>query len=154
MGHLAKWDTFGRSGIFFYHFIVMKTSLSGTLNKWDISLSGTLFSVRKPKMYLTKWDTMILKISLAELSLSFHSLLVQIILYSAFCWFKWDYKEESADPEDPDDDVPLARLVTALQSLLAEPTCMTTREFIEEDADLTCQDLSDWENNFFCRNWG
>ena len=59
---------------------------------------------------------MILKISLAELSLTFHSLLVQIILYSAFWGFKWDYKEEnkeeSADPEDPDDDVPLARLVT------------------------------------------
>ena len=51
-----------------------------------------------------------------------------------FCGFKWDYKEERADPEDPDDDVPLARLVTALQPLLAEP--MTTHEFIDEDADL------------------
>ena len=129
----------------------MKTSLSGTLNKWDISLSGTLFLVRKPKMYLTKWDTMILKISLADLSLTFHSLLVQIILYSAFCGFRWDYKEknkeESADPEDPDNDVTLARLVTALQPLLAEP--MTTHEFIDEDADLACQDISDWENQFF-----
>ena len=90
---------------------------------------------------------MILKISLAELSLSFHSLLVQIILYSAFCGFKWDYKEESADPEDPDDDVPLARLVTALQPLLAEP--IMTHEFIDEDADLACQDLSGWENHYF-----
>ena len=84
MGHLAKWDTFGRSGIFFYHSTVMKTSLSGTFNKWDISLSGTLFSVQKPKVNLTKWDTMILESSLADLSLTFHSLLVQTILYSAF----------------------------------------------------------------------
>ena len=97
MGHLAKWDTFGRSGIFFYHFIVMKTSLSGTLNKWDNSLSGTLFSVRKPKMNLTKWDTMTLESSLADLSLTFHSLLVQIILYRAFCRVKYDYKEENKE---------------------------------------------------------
>ena len=56
-------------------------------------------------------------------------------------------KEESADPEDPDDDVPLARLVTALQPHLAEP--MTTHEFIDEDADLACQNLSDQEKQFF-----
>ena len=61
-------------------------------------------------------------------------------------------KEESADPEDPDDDVPLARLVTALQPHLAEP--VATHEFIDEDADLVCQDLSDWEKQIFCRNWG
>ena len=133
----------------------MKTSLSGTLNKWDISLSGTLFSVRKPKMNLTKWDTMILERSLVNLSLTFHSLLVQIIMHSAFCRAKKDYKEENkeekieerAEPEDPDDDVPLARLVTALQPHLAES--MMTHEFIDEDADLPCQDLSDWEKQFF-----
>ena len=51
--------------------------------------------------------------------------------------------EESADPEDPDDDVHLARLVTALKPHLAEP--VMTHEFIDEDADLACQDLSDWE---------
>ena len=56
-------------------------------------------------------------------------------------------KEESADPEDPDDDVQLASLVTALQPHLAEP--MTTHEFIDEDVDLACQDLSDWEKQFF-----
>ena len=61
---------------------------------WDISLNGTLFSVRKPKMNLTKWDTMILESSLADLSLTFHSLLVQIILYSAFCRVKWDLIKE------------------------------------------------------------
>ena len=49
--------------------------------------------------------------------------------------------EESADPEDRDDDMPLARLVTALQPHLAEP--MMTHEFIDEDAD-----LSDWEKHF------
>ena len=53
-------------------------------------------------------------------------------------------KEESADP---DDDVCLTRLVTALQPHLAEP--MTTHEFIDEDADLACQDRSDWEKQFF-----
>ena len=42
--------------------------------------------------------------------------------------------------------MPLARLVTALQPHLAEP--MTTHEFIDEDADLACQDLSDWESIF------
>ena len=41
----------------------------------------------------------------------------------------------------------LARLVTALQSHLAEP--MMTHQFIDEDADLACQDLSDWEKQFF-----
>ena len=55
MGHLTKWDTFGTSGIFFYHFIVMKTSLS-----------GTLFSVPKPKMNLTKWDTLLYETSPAD----------------------------------------------------------------------------------------
>ena len=89
----------------------MKTSLSGTLNKWDISLSGTLFSVQKPKMNLTKWDTMTLESSLADLSLTFHSLLVQIILYRAFCRVKYDYKEENKEESaDPEDDAPLARL--------------------------------------------
>ena len=43
--------------------------------------------------------------------------------------------------------MPLARLVTALQPHLAEP--MTTHEFIDEDADLACQDLSDWQKQFF-----
>ena len=114
-------------------------------------------------MNLTKWDTMFLESSLADLSLTFHSLLLQIILHSAFCRVKSvtnclrqagfpsnqeeQNKEESADPEDPDDDVPLARLVTALQPHLAEQ--MTTLEFIDEDADLACQDLSDWEKQFF-----
>ena len=83
-GTLAKWDTslsgtltFSWSGIFFYHFIVMKTSLSGTLNKWDISLSGTVFPVPKPKMNLTKWDTLfetfpannVCKVSLQKLAI-------------------------------------------------------------------------------------
>ena len=44
-------------------------------------------------------------------------------------------------------DVPLERLVTALQPHLAEP--MTTHEFINKDADLACQNLSDWEKQFF-----
>ena len=43
--------------------------------------------------------------------------------------------------------MPLARLVTALQPHLTEP--MTTHEFIDEDVDLACQDLSDWEKQFF-----
>ena len=68
---ITKWDTFGRSGIFFYHFTVMKTSLSGTLNKWDTSVSGTLFSVPKPKMNLTKWDTLLFETSLAEVFITF-----------------------------------------------------------------------------------
>ena len=46
----------------------------------------------------------------------------------------------------------LARLVTALQPLLAEP--MMTHEFIDEFADLACQDLSDWENQFFLQKLG
>ena len=77
-------------------------------------------------------------------------------MYSAFCRVKQDYKEEnkeeSADPEDPDDEVPLARLVTALQPHLVEP--VTTHEFIDEDADLACQDLSDWEKHFFQQKLG
>ena len=97
----------------------------GHFTKWDT------FSVRKPIMNPTKWDTMMLESSLADLSLTFHSLL----------------KKESADPEDLDDDVSLARLVTALQPHLEEP--MTTHEFIDEDADLGCQDLSDWEKQVF-----
>ena len=47
--------------------------------------------------------------------------------------------------------MPLARVVTALQPHLAEQ--MTTHEFIDVDADLAYQDLSDWEKQFFCRNW-
>ena len=43
--------------------------------------------------------------------------------------------------------MPLARVVTALQPHLAEP--ITTHEFINEDADLACQDLSDWEKAVF-----
>ena len=43
--------------------------------------------------------------------------------------------------------MPLARVVTALQPHLAEP--MTTHEFIDEDTDLACQDLSDWEKQIF-----
>ena len=43
--------------------------------------------------------------------------------------------------------MPLARLVTALQPHLAEK--MMTHHFIDEDADLACQDLSDWESSFF-----
>ena len=43
----------------------MKTSLSGILNKWDNSLSETLFSVPNPKMNLTKWDTLLFETSLA-----------------------------------------------------------------------------------------
>ena len=83
----------------------------GPLNKWDISLTGTLFSVRKPKMKITKWDIMTLESSLADLSLTFHSLLVQIILYRAFCSVKYHYKEENKEESaDPEDDVPLARL--------------------------------------------
>ena len=49
----------------------MKTSLSGTLNKWDTSLSGTLFSVPKPKMNLTKWDTLLFETSLADVLVKF-----------------------------------------------------------------------------------
>ena len=56
-------------------------------------------------------------------------------------------KQESADSADPDDDAPLARLVTALQPHLAEP--MMTYEFIDEDSDLACQDLSDYEKQIF-----
>ena len=54
---------------------------------------------------------MTLESSLADLSLTFHSLLVQIILYRAFCRVKYDYKEENKEESaDPEDDVPLARL--------------------------------------------
>ena len=42
--------------------------------------------------------------------------------------------------------MPSARLVTALQPHLAEP--MMTHEFIDEDADLACQNLSDWKKQF------
>ena len=42
--------------------------------------------------------------------------------------------------------MPLARLVTTLQPHLVEP--MTTHEFIDEDADLAYQDLSDCEKQF------
>ena len=45
--------------------------------------------------------------------------------------------------------MPLARLVTALQPHLAEP--MMTHQFNDEDADLTCQDLYDWEKQFFAK---
>ena len=48
--------------------------------------------------------------------------------------------------------MPLARLVTALQPHLAEP--MRTHEFIVEDANLACQDLSDWEKQFFLSEIG
>ena len=48
--------------------------------------------------------------------------------------------------------MPLARLITALQPHLAEP--MMTHEFIDEDADLACQDLSDWEKQFFLQKFG
>ena len=48
----------------------MKTSLCGTLNKWDTSLSGTLFSVPKPKMNLTKWDTLLFETSPADVFIS------------------------------------------------------------------------------------
>ena len=43
--------------------------------------------------------------------------------------------------------MPLARLVIALQPHLAEP--MMTHQFIDEDADLACQDLSDSEKQLF-----
>ena len=43
--------------------------------------------------------------------------------------------------------MPLARLITALHPQLVEP--MMTHEFIDEEADLACQDLSDWEKLFF-----
>ena len=49
--------------------------------------------------------------------------------------------------------MPLARLVTALQPHPAEQ--MMTHEFIDEHADLACQDLSDWEKQiFFAEIWG
>ena len=67
----SLWDVFGLSGIFFYHFIVMKTSLSGTLNKWNTSLSRTLFSVPKPKMNLTKWDTLLFETSPGDAFITF-----------------------------------------------------------------------------------
>ena len=71
MGHLTKWDAFGQCGIFFYHLIVRKSSLSGTLIKWDTSLSGTLFSVPKPKMNLTKGDTLLFETSPANMFITF-----------------------------------------------------------------------------------
>ena len=49
----------------------MKTSLSGTLNKGDTSLSGTLFSVPKPKLNLTKWDTLLFETSPADVFVTF-----------------------------------------------------------------------------------
>ena len=71
MGHLTKYDTLGRSGFFFYHFIVMETSLSGTLNKWNNLLSGTQFSVPKPKMNLTKWNTLLFETSPGDVFITF-----------------------------------------------------------------------------------
>ena len=50
----------------------MKTSLSGTLNKWDTSLIGTLFSVPKPKMNLTKWNTFLFETSSVDVFVTFH----------------------------------------------------------------------------------
>ena len=58
-GTHTKWDTFGQSRFSFYHFIVMKSSLSRTLSKRDTLLSGRLFSVRNPKMNLTNRDTLL-----------------------------------------------------------------------------------------------
>ena len=49
----------------------MKASLSGPFNKWDTSLSGTLFSVPKPKMNLTKWDALLFENSPANLFIIF-----------------------------------------------------------------------------------
>ena len=46
-----------------------------------------------------------------------------------------------------DDRCSFNKTVTTLQPHLAEP--MTTHEFIDEDADLACQDLSDWEKQSF-----
>ena len=31
---------------------------------------------------------------------------------------------------------------------------MMTHEFIDEDADIACQDVSDWGKAVFRRNWG
>ena len=68
---------------------------------------------------------MILESSLADLSLTFHSLLMQIILYSAFCRAKYDYKEENKEESaDPEDHAFSKTSYTALQAHLAEP--MTT----------------------------
>ena len=44
----------------------MGPSISGTLSKWDTSLNGTLFSVPKPNMNLTKWDTLLFENSPAD----------------------------------------------------------------------------------------
>ena len=74
MGHLTKLDAFGRSKNFFYHFIVMKTSLSGALNKWDTSLSGTLFSVSKLKMNLIKWDIVLFETPLEFVFITFQGI--------------------------------------------------------------------------------
>ena len=55
----------------------MKTSLSGTLTKWDTSLSGTpqisgtLSFAPKPKMNLIKWDTLLFETSLADVFITF-----------------------------------------------------------------------------------
>ena len=49
----------------------MGHSLSGTLTKWDNSLSGTLFSVPKPKMNLTKWETLLFEISMDDVFITF-----------------------------------------------------------------------------------
>ena len=45
--------------------------------------------------------------------------------------------------------MPLARLVTFLQPHLAEP--VTTHKYTDEDVDLACHNLSDWEKQFFAK---
>ena len=55
VGHLTKWNIVGQSRMFICHFILMKTSLT-----------GTLFFVQKPKMILTKWDISLFRSSVAD----------------------------------------------------------------------------------------
>ena len=63
------------------------------LTKWDTSLSGTLFSIPKPKMSLTKWDTLLFETFLDGVFITFHE-------KSGFFAEVGDNKANAPDNED------------------------------------------------------
>ena len=96
----------------------MKTSLSGTLNKWDTSLSGTLFSVPKPDMNLTKWDTLLFETSPADVFITFQG------KSGVFFCRSWDDKtnepyneEESANEREREEEKEDINLIKAWRRL-------------------------------------
>ena len=59
----------------------------------DTSLSGRLFSVQKPKVNLTKWDTLLFETSLPDVFITFQG-------KSGFCREVGDNKTIEPDNED------------------------------------------------------